>query len=144
MKPNIVNVKALEIWIWIIKSTMQKYLLIYYLFAFFCYINILKLITIFLFLALFPPSLLISTIHFNKQQLSTLSEGDSEPTDATITSDTNRISVKGNSSLQVQTGRNEILLGDQLLRQEQNRYIIYSISGLKNQNENEKKNSAKN
>lgn len=51
-----------------------------------------------------------------KQQLSTLSEGDSEPTEG-IT-DTNRISAIGNSSLPVQAGRNEILLGDQSLRQE--------------------------
>lgn len=55
-----------------------------------------------------------------KQQLSTLSEGDSEPTEG-IT-DTNRISAIGNSSLPVQAGRNEILLGDQSLRQE-SRYI---------------------
>ncbi|XP_031626872.1 uncharacterized protein LOC116343112 isoform X4 [Contarinia nasturtii] len=53
-----------------------------------------------------------------EQQLSTLSEGDLEPTDGTTTSDINRISSKGNSSLQVQAGRNEILLGDQSLRQE--------------------------
>ncbi|XP_055303206.1 uncharacterized protein LOC129568883 isoform X3 [Sitodiplosis mosellana] len=53
-----------------------------------------------------------------REQLSTLSEGDLEPTDGTTASDINRISSKGNSSLLVQAGRNEILLGDQLLRQE--------------------------
>lgn len=53
-----------------------------------------------------------------QQQLSTLSEGDLELTDGTTASDVNRISSKGNSSLLVQAGRNEILLGDQSLRQE--------------------------
>lgn len=57
-----------------------------------------------------------------KQQLSTLSEGDLESTEGSTT-DLNRISAKGNASLLVQAGRNEVLLGDQslLLRQE-NRY----------------------
>lgn len=57
---------------------------------------------------------------YSEQQLSTLSEGDLEPTEGTT--DTNRISAIGNSSLPVQAGRNEILLGDQSLRQE-NRYM---------------------
>lgn len=65
----------------------------------------------------------LQTTEKQQQQLSTLSEGDSEPTEGTTTSDTNRISSKGNSSLQVQAGRNEILLGDQTLRQE-NRYAF--------------------
>lgn len=47
-------------------------------------------------------------------QLSTLAGGDSGPLDA----DTNRISSIGNNSLSVQAGRNEILLGDQTLRQD--------------------------
>lgn len=47
-------------------------------------------------------------------QHSTLSEGDSVLLDA----DTNRISSIGNNSLSVQAGRNEILLGDQTLRQD--------------------------
>lgn len=56
----------------------------------------------------------------NEQQLSTLSEGDLEPTDGTTT-DLNRISAKGNASLQVQAGRNEVLLGDQSLLRQENR-----------------------
>lgn len=53
-----------------------------------------------------------------QQQLSTLSEGDLVPAEGTSTSDLNRISSKGNSSLPVQAGRNEVLLGDPTLRQE--------------------------
>lgn len=57
-------------------------------------------------------------------QLQTLSEGDSEPIDETV--DINRISSLGNTSLSVQAGRNEILLGDQSLRQD-NRWVSFQL-----------------
>lgn len=115
---------------WIIKSTMHRNVFISFIpfivvvfsfallrqyFFFSIYFNIVC------FLCYFSDSFFIWNFFFIanvQQQLSTLSEGDSEPTEGTTTSDINRISSKGNSSLQVQAGRNEILLGDQSLRQE--------------------------